>query len=260
MNDPHVVSLKYKLETIDTVSFSEPSAIEAESETFRMKLADGIVVFEFKLHFDSAEAARSIVEPYLRAWEIDNALSMNKQEINFRYIDAEVIDRNPLFSGSSQIIQGQFIESTLVVSGGVSISVTRPDYPPPPAYFNVNTDVESLWQRYERYTRGQEPLPSMAYFMLTWLENYAGGVHKGKREWASKKFAISKEVLDKLANLSTNKGDELSARKRQEGTLLPLTSIEKRWLESVVRAIIRRFGEIDVHPSLKIITMDDFQD
>lgn len=252
MNDPHVVKLKYRLTTIDLVKFEDPEPINMEAEAFRIVLRDGLLVVEFKDHFSSVKSARATAESFLRAWEIDNALRMNRLEIRFVYEDAEVIDRNPSPDRALQTIQINGIDSQMSIGGDLVVSVARHSYPAPPEAFQVNTNVESLWQRYERYLNGQEPLLSMAYFVLTWLEDYAGG-----RDAAAHRFAIPARVLSTLGKLTANRGDATTARKRHAESATPLTGREKLWIEAVVKSIIRRFGQVDLGNTLDELEMDD---
>ena len=57
-----------------------------------------------------------------------------------------------------------------------------------------------MFQHYLRHRRDAETLPAMAYFCLTMLEQMAGG--RGK---AVAHFCISRDVLDRIGKLSTEK-------------------------------------------------------
>ena len=93
----------------------------------------------------------------------------------------------------------------------------------------------------------------MAYFCLSFLEAKAGS-----RKQAAKQYRIDKKLLNMLGRLASTKGDKLTARKVDPGTILtPLTATQISWLEAVVKAIIQRVGEIDSDPSLPVITMHD---
>src|SRR5438105_3912003 len=103
MRDPHVVKLRYRIETIPTIKFTE-TELTHETHDFQIKLEQGKATFEPKVHFPSIEAARSIADPFLRAWELDVALRYGKKEITFLFEDAEMIDRNPPPPGSPNIV------------------------------------------------------------------------------------------------------------------------------------------------------------
>jgi hypothetical protein len=217
-----------------------------------MRLENGTAIFELKEHFPSVEAARGIVDAFVHAWELDVALNSGRREITFVYEDAEVIDRNPPPPGEPRVIQLSGTASGTSFASA-TLSVVRLEYPPPPRYFTLNADVETLWHRFESYTQDRETLLAMAYFCLTWLEARAGC-----REKAVKVYRIDFAVLSKLGELTANKGDKETARKTKDAkTFAPLTKKEIRWIEAAIKAIIRRVGEIDTTPSAPIITMDD---
>jgi len=252
MSDPHVVSLRYRVEFAPTVTFDNAPALEYESDKFRMRLENGIAVFELKEHFSSVDVARGIVDAFVRAWELDVALKSGQREITFVYENAEVIDRNPPPPGEPKVIQTSGMVQSQSM-GFLNLSVARHEYPSPPRDFAINPDVETLWRRFEGYTQGREPLPAMAYFCLTVLEKKAG-----TRKKAEKAYRIDYDVLDKLGELTSTKGDKETARKTNDAkTFAPLTKTETMWIEATLKAIIRRVGEIDTNPSASMITMND---
>jgi hypothetical protein len=138
------------------------------------------------------------------------------------------------------------------------LRITRRKYPDPPIVFTVTPDVETLWGRYEKYLDEKEYLPSMAYACLTFVENkaYKKG-KKGKRKAAAKLFLIDEPILNKLGELSA-KGDTKTVRKfPEEGDLIPLSGKEIKWIEAVIKILIRRTGELANIQSAQTITMTD---
>lgn len=252
MRDPHVVALRYLLDTHESVTFGNPPPVEFENNTFRVRLHNGVARLEPKEHFSSVESARGMADDFVHAWELDAALHIGRKEIHFAFQDAEVVDRDPPAAGSAQV---STLKATgmAALAGLLTVHVTRPTYPNPPALFKLSPDVETLWQRFEGYLNGREPLPSMAYFCLTLIQAKAGG-----RNGAARLYRIAKDVLDKLGELTSRRGDARIARKFQQGGgLTPLTASEKGWIEAAVRVVIRRVGEIDSDPTLREITMED---
>jgi hypothetical protein len=238
MRDPHVAKLRYRLVTAETVSFDQAPPVEREAEAFRMRLADDIVTFEMVEHHASEESARTCVQPYLRAWELDAALRFGHREIGFEFRDADVIDRDPPPPGTAQVICPKPAVATATV-GEVTLHFTRREYPEPPEGFVVSADVETMWHRYLGYLEGREPFISMAYFCLTVLEWSAGG-----RPEAAEQFGTDSEVLRTLGRLTSQVGDEETARKfNRQGERRPHTRAEKAWIEAAVKALIRRAGE-----------------
>jgi len=70
-------------------------------------------------------------------------------------------------------------------------------------------------------------------------------------------FQISAPVLRKLGDLTTNRGDEKTARKYMPRPR-PYHPQEETWIKDVVRALIRRVGEHAAGAPLKKLTMADF--
>ena len=250
MRDPHVVWVRYRLEADPHVTFENPPPIEWETDTFRMRLAEGIATFEMREHFPSVQEARNAVEVLLRSWEIDTGLRYGTREIHFRYEDSKLIDRNPPPPGTVQVVTASATLRAYWALTAIA-HVRRKAYPQPPQHFRVSPDVETMWHRYEGYVEGREPISSMAYFCLTVLEARAGN-----RVRAAREYGISKNVLGELGKLTSERGDAKSARKMSP-RLRPLTSKEATWIEAVVKAIIRRVGERKAKTPLPTIMMKD---
>jgi len=95
----------------------------------------------------------------------------------------------------------------------------------------------------------------MAFFCLTFLEGQAGG-----RAEAARRYRIGRRVLRKLGELTGSVGGPREARKmNRRGVNRPLSDLERRWIEAVVPALIRRVGEYDFdqHAPWREITMAD---
>jgi hypothetical protein len=79
----------------------------------------------------------------------------------------------------------------------------------------------------------------MAYAILTRVESMAGG-----RKKAAKMFAVDVAILNKLGDLTANRGDAMSARKFDQGTQLRSMSRQKeQWIDDLIRRLIVRMGE-----------------
>jgi len=251
MRDPHVKSIRYRLDTGKSVSYENPQPVEIETQQFSIRLDNGILTCGFKEHYPSIEKARSAVEGFLRAWEIDVALSRGRGEFNFIYENAEVIDRNPPPSKSIQIEVGELIIAHGVVSA--ELHVTRNKYPEPPKLFTLTPDVETLWHRYEGYLQGKEPLLSMAYFCLTFIETISGG-----RKPVAIRYNVEFDVLNELGKLTSSRGEGKTARKIKRGSgFSPLSPQEITWIETAIKALIRRVGECSPGVLLPKLKMSD---
>jgi hypothetical protein len=94
----------------------------------------------------------------------------------------------------------------------------------------------------------------MAYHCLTVLEASARG-----RVGAAEQYRVSRSVLNRLARLTSNVGDEKSARKAGIEERRPHTIEERQWIERAVPILIQRVGEYAFDPRQQIseLTMSD---
>ena len=256
MYDPHVVSLRYRLVTANDLVLDDPQRANWTHEEFDISADDGEIVIQLNRHFARIDEAKRSVEGFLRAWEIDQGLFYGRERIWFEYVDAEIIDRNPPGPGDPQTIEAITL-GPLFRLHPASISQTLPAYPDPPTDLIVTPETELLWSRYLAWRSGKEPLASMAYFCLTFVELMAGG-----RDAASRRLGISKPVLNTLGRLTSEVGDELTARKapRPAQVFRPLSKREERWVDQVLRVLIRRsFWLVNVEGTEPTqVTMADF--
>jgi hypothetical protein len=257
MRDPHVESLRYRLKTPETTIYENPPAVKKIRKEFEYHLNNGVLTCHMREHYPAVGEARRVVEDFLRSWEIKTALELGRGEMQFQFEDSHVIDRNPTPPGSSEFV---YVSASGVVKHtGEAISIlriTRRKYPDPPTVFTVTPDVDILWQRYEEYLDRKKDLLSMAYACLTFVERKADGIRKA----AAELYLIDYEILDKLGNLTSTKGDAKTARKfPKKGDLIPLSEKENKWIDAVVKVLIRRTGELENIQLIQIqpITMND---
>jgi hypothetical protein len=251
MRDPHVEVLLYWLESSEV--FDNPPPITLQQKKFSGTLRDGELKVEMHEHFSSEREARAEVEPFLEAWEIAAALANGRRLIRFQYREAKLIDRDPPPEVS-------LATRTVVSHGTDALIVERPKlhaYPSEPCDFVASADVQTMWNRFEGYQKGREPLPAMAYFCLTVLELRAGQ-GKDTRERAAKLLSVEPKVLNQLGNLTTNCGDYSTARKVDErSTGKPFTQQEIVWIEAALRSLIRQVGRKDAGAQLDELSMKD---
>lgn len=251
MTDPHVVWLQYRPVPPEHVSYENPPPVELETAAFFMRLSEGVAQFDMQKHYATEDEAREAVKGFLRSWEIDSALRFGDTGMQFSFERSHVIDRNPPPPGTALVVTATG-RLTMKSSVAATVHVTRRAYPAPPTDFRASPDVETLWQRYQFHRQGREPLPSMAYFCLTQLEVNAGG-----RRGAASRYALSREVLAKLGELTSKYGDAKTARKAK-AMGRPHTPAEVTWLDSAIKRIIQRVGEVDAGATnLQEITLKD---
>jgi hypothetical protein len=252
MNDPHVEELIYRVETGEELRIIDPSPVEEETAEFRMRLADGIATFKMKPHYSSEENAREPVEAYVRAWELHVALVYGyKRKLHFIFERPKIIDRNPpppSPPGTPVNLKGE-LSATVTTEGHLTVIPQLRHYPEPPRDFVASPDVATMWQRYEGYLQGREALQSMANFCWTVLELSAKGFPaKQTRDKVASMYHVCPKVLRMLGYLTSNVGDLRTGRKATVANRRSLTPQEVKWLEEVVKKLIRRAGEYAADP------------
>lgn len=125
-------------------------------------------------------------------------------------------------------------------------------YPAAPT-IQITADMEAVWERFRRSCIGiGEPLQSSGYYALT-VFNQAGG---GQRN-AAKRFNVQPDVLRKLGELTTIRGDLKTARKALEQGPKPLSKLEESWINQAVRYLILQMGLAANNQELEQVTMKD---
>lgn len=255
MNDPHVVALKYRVEHANSVSYEKaPPLRYCESPEFDLTVDDNIARFKLKQFYANEDEAIEAVEPFIKHWEFESTLQWGPSNFSLRYMDAEVVDRNP--SPPERGAGNASITFNLPgLTAKAEVMLLNPHYPPPPAVGSVDPDdpyVVKVKRRHDEYRLRRTKLPDMAYFCVTILEEKYGG-----RKEAARKCGISKKVLDKIATLATDKGGA-DARKAA-GADDEYTNEEKRFLNQAVIEVIIRAAQVAADDSQRHpqITMAD---
>jgi hypothetical protein len=263
MNDPHVERLIYRLKVNPShqLIFENPPPLFQEYDAFTIRLENENLTVEMKEHFPTVESAKKKVEEFLRDWLNYARFDFEWDLLYFKYESAEVIDRNPpptlpgqcTFDGN--VVAPMPTCKATFTTGPIKVS----QYPAPPTRFRASPDLETMWFRYQQHLHDKETYQSLGYFCLS-LMQWSTGVGKGARDAASRIYNIDRGVLDKLGELTSERGTQRDARKLDSGsTLVPLTDVESRWIRETVKMLIRRKGEYDFEPatgtSLKRITM-----
>ena len=251
MRDPHAVRLFYEVGCEEGISYANPPPFTFSNDLGHFGLRGDELVVELVDHFPSERAARNAIEPFLRSWEIQSDLTHGIGSIRFKYLRVDITDRNPPPSGRTPIIRA--VVDVVEFDDRVEAQVARNAYPDPPTNFCTTPNVERAYQRWCAYRASKEPLQGMAYFLLTLLERTAGN-----RKAAAKRFGIEFSILQTLGLLSSERGDDMTARKvPRSGKLRDLTPAERSWLEQAVLRIIRRIGEQASGATLPSISLAD---
>jgi hypothetical protein len=247
MRDPHVETLRYQLETSPNFEFKNAPALEHETGSFKLRLDNGELIVRLTGHYAEEAGARLEVEPFLHAWELDYWLARGRREAWFEFIEATLVDRDPPPPpppGTPRTLEVAVAPGKFSISAATAtLSVAASQYPHPPS-MTITADVMSMWQRYEGYLAGREPLPGMANFCLTLVERMAGN-----RTRAAARLGIAKIVLKELGRLVSDVGDHATGRKAIAHPR-PHTAAETNWMEHAVLALIRRVAESAADPTV----------
>src|SRR5215213_3518449 len=218
--DPHVVSLRYRIEPPEDVTFGDDTGpIERELDAFRLSVTHETATAHMKNHHATEEGAREVVEGYLRTWEIYEAVRPKGCGVKFSFEEAEVVDRDP------PPIYATVRAVPAIGSDTRAEVVCELRFPDLPEAFAISSDVEVMWTLYEGYLLGRDRLLPMAYTCLTRFKYGAGNDKE-----AASRYRVSKNVLKQLGRLSSESGDDTTARKwDSRHAHQPLTDIEREW-------------------------------
>ena len=253
IREPHVQALVYSVSAESGTEYVNPETLDVQHALGRFRIEERKLRIEPVAHFGTEEEARAAFDPVVQAWEMEAALhSTIPGTIRFRFESAEVIDLNPPPPGASADLPVRLsVRAIVALAGDVVAKRTFSSYPPPPQSFSTSTEVDAAFRRWERYRAGREPLLTMTYFVLTAL---LSPFPKGNKvAAAASHYAIDREILRKVSELSSKRGDESIARKFEAGQA-SLTDAEKLWLEKVVPRLIIRLGEHAAGVTLAQIT------
>lgn len=254
MNDPHVEVLLYKADTDrDNLKYEDTTPVEIENQIGKFSLEDGLLTVDLADHYPDVRSAQHVVGPYLKAWEIEADISEGYGQIRFDFHRPVIIDRQPT-PGTISAVQASGL--ALVLKGSrATILTTCNKYADPPTDFVASPDVLVAHLRWSQFREGKEPLQSMSYFILTLIESRSGG-----RRQAARDLQIDVDILRKIGELSSKKGDANTARKFNTEEFEKMTDTEKSWLEVAVKKIILRLGEHASGKSLARIRFADLPD
>ena len=154
VRNPHVTRLHFEIRSDKETAYENPEPLIFEAPLGRFDARDGKLLVEPADHFADEAAARSVIEPFLRSWEIETDLDANPGTIRFKFHSADLVDRDPPPLGSDLSIQLTG-ESLLITGGTIETLITRRKYPPPPTAFEATVDVARAHARWLDYRAGK---------------------------------------------------------------------------------------------------------
>ena len=210
MNDPHVESLLYTIEHGALVDYSDAEPFVHEASAFWIRVENGRVRFEMLEHCATPEEARALVEPFIDRWEFATTLDHGPRTFSLRFLDSHIVDRDPSPEPPGSIsVHADVRLGAAVVRA--ELRVVSPYPRPPSGGLALTPDVRTMWRRYLGYRRGEEPLPSMAYFCHTLLMSPTGEPSLVDRD-AARRYRVARNVLSKIRSLSSRKGGSVARK------------------------------------------------
>ena len=261
MNDPHVAALHYWIEHGDSVDYDNAEPLDYEDEMAEVHVAKRELILRPREHYASTQEARSALENFIRKWEFDAAVEAGTKHFQLKYMDAEVIDRNPTPPPPG------VVQLSAKFRGGIGqlrarLSVRKVKYPNPPEGIELNPDDPTaivMLSHLDRYHERREPLAAMTYFCLTamWDSAKAATGTTNAKEAVRRYYAITPNLQGKVSDLSTNKGG--SEARKYDGLHQEYSDEERRFLVASIKAFTKRVAEKAANPSanLRMITTDD---
>jgi len=236
MSDPCVKSLFFRVVPGDGYEFDQPAPTSITTSIGALEISVDGASIELTQDFTTVEEARTALQPFIDGYEISSGLQSPNgcRQLRLFYYRGEFareIDSDGKGTKRAQRI--------LAMPSQPSSPAPVTAFPIPPTSFSAPLEVVEMWNRWEGYCLGREPLPQMAYFCLTQLEHMGGTKGRSGRIRAASQFCIDKVVLDELGNLVSEYGDSSEARKATRDHPRAFTRNERVWMETIVKQIIQ---------------------
>ncbi len=239
----HSGEISDSIEHAEHVDYTKSKPLSVSTPDFDIDVADFRVTIAMKSNHASVAAARAVVEPFLRAWELDAALRYGPRSLAFEYERGYLIDRQPTPGVHAMIAEP--ISMTLSV-GAVKMVLGLSAFPAAPMDIARDPTVDLMYARYVLYRDGRTTLADATNYCLTAIE-LAAASSQWSRKAAAKMLSVDFNVLSTMGRLSATKGG-LHARKAS-GAGDEFSPAEHQWLEQIMVALIRRMAEVACDPA-----------
>jgi len=240
-------TVNYPNEHNRVAEHAEPFTVEING--FRLTVTARTLTAELDDEYSDVDAARSVLEPALRAWEAKSEL-IDRVPISFDYSSAKM-EYTQLEDGTAR--GATVVTLGVVVSLDAVATVEHGKFPAPDArLIREGALAVQLRARWRQMEHDREPLASAAYYIFTRLLHapFAGTVER-----AADALNISQHVLRTLSELSSRSDPEHGRKVGR--THNPLTDADLAWLRGVLPVLIHRLLEYEAGATdLPRITMD----
>jgi hypothetical protein len=201
-----------------------------ETDAFSLKLSEMTADVWIKGTVESAEEARSIIDPYLRSWEMKAGAERGYPVFTFRFRGANI----PLPDGRSRVT------SSIDIGWHTSFARALDELPPLPTTVPSTPWGEAVWDRFCRYREGAEALVPTAYLCLTLLFAGASGekrLKESKLSAAARVFGLPEKVLRKMGELTAT--PDLKHGRKIQGTPRSLSEQDLQFIEEALVRIVQ---------------------
>jgi hypothetical protein len=269
MGDPHVVYLRYAFAPTNPSIEFRVSGYDVEMDEFTLRVgpagkglpglytaaasmrpadaSDDVgaappmleVAVLFNAHYRSEIAAHESVRSVLEAWELAEQLRRpgRPPRFTFEWAGSCIVDRAPPSGQDPRYVTsagGRFYVQP------ATKTVVVEELPPPPHGLASDDHAKTLWTRWAPYVEGADSLAAAAYACLTYVNSVFG---PSPRDVATR-LRVSRNVLARIAELSSRRGDPATARKFDAQPLRAHSPEEVAFLEQAITALIRRISEL----------------
>ena len=260
MNDPHVKALYYWVEHDESVDYDNAEPLDYEDELAEVHLEKRKLTLRPREHYASTQEAREAFEGFIRNWEFEAAVESGSRQFQLRYMDADIIDRNP--TPSPGVVDASVTFRAGIPRISIKARVGKARYPSPPDKLGLdssNPPSLAMVSRLDRYHQGRETLAAMSYFCFTVMTDSAKAATGTTyaRKAVKDYYEIAEDLQREVSNLSTNRGG--SEARKSDGLQQEFNVEERRFLLAAIQAFTRRVAEKATNPSasLKMLTPAD---
>jgi hypothetical protein len=95
MTDPHVHLLRYRLRTDEGLHFNNPPTLDFDAGRFTLHLENDDLTVTMQEHHAGLPSARAVVEQFLEAWEVSEALKRGRRSLWFEYGNLKLSTATP---------------------------------------------------------------------------------------------------------------------------------------------------------------------
>jgi hypothetical protein len=231
-----ITMLRYRVSSEDPTRYAATAALECTLVRFDLTLRNGQAQFRPREVFATEEAARAVLDPQLRAWEVWARLHAGHYAIRFEFEGSNSEAWPPPPEGNVVVV---------VASDSIKLTcypplsfVTFAEYAPPPARFDTDDLLEVGLTLLDDAIRMPRHLLKFAFAFLAVASHRYDG-----RDDLAQQLAFDSRVINDLGWLCTYAGTELEARKLNDSKRIEFTEARRAWVVLVFREILIRHGQ-----------------